>query len=79
MNAAGDVQDEVREVDRVLADFVALVAAQLQAGQTPELEVWARDHPELANRLRGLVPTIRALTSLGQCAARGRQPGAITR
>jgi WD40 repeat protein/serine/threonine protein kinase len=57
--------------DSVLVDLFEEIAAKLQAGEQVDLEAYAREHPEQAEPLRRLLPTIHVLADLGRSAAKG--------
>jgi hypothetical protein len=57
--------------DAVLVDLFEDIAAKVQAGEPVDLEAYARAHPEQAEPLRRLLPTIHVLADLGRSAAKG--------
>ncbi len=54
------------DADPVLADLVERLTAQLQAGETPDLSAYARQHPAYADQLRELLPALKALAGIGK-------------
>jgi serine/threonine protein kinase/Flp pilus assembly protein TadD len=65
------------DVDRLVAEVVAEVTDRLHAGQPVDIEHYAARHPELAERLRGLVPALQALAHFSSAADPvGLAPGA---
>jgi serine/threonine protein kinase len=63
------------ELDQVAADVVAEITDRLHAGEPVDVEAYAARHPELADRLRRLLP---ALQILDRLSSFGR-PGATAR
>jgi serine/threonine protein kinase len=57
--------------DAVLVELFEEIATQLQAGEPVDLEVYVQEHPEQAEQLRRLLPTIHVLADLGRSAAQG--------
>ena len=58
--------------DQLVAEFLDEFAARLQAGEPIDVEACARAHPEIADRLRWLLPAAQALANLsGPSAGRG--------
>lgn len=51
--------------DESLAELVDELAVRLQAGESIDLEALTRAHPEFADRLEPLLPTLQALAGLG--------------
>jgi serine/threonine protein kinase/WD40 repeat protein len=56
----------------VLGRLADEFTARLRAGELPEIEGYARDHPNLAERIRGLFPTLLLLEGM---AGGGLSPG----
>ena len=56
--------------DLALAEWIEGLAERLQAGEPVDLEACARDHPEWADRLRTLLPTIAMMAELGHSQVR---------
>jgi serine/threonine-protein kinase len=54
--------------DPVVAELVEDLANRLQAGEPIDLEAVMREHPDQADRLRRLLPAVRALAELGSVA-----------
>ena len=52
------------ETDGVLDDLFDQLTAKVQAGEPVDVEAYAREYPEQADRLRSLVPAIQALADL---------------
>src|SRR5436309_2412851 len=50
--------------DQLVAEFLDEFAARLQAGEPIDVEACARAHPEIAERLRWLLPAAQALANL---------------
>jgi serine/threonine protein kinase/Flp pilus assembly protein TadD len=57
--------------DAVLVELFEEIATQLQAGNAVDLEAYVQEHPEQAEELRRLLPTIHVLAELGRSAAKG--------
>ncbi|WP_406699978.1 protein kinase [Singulisphaera sp. Ch08] len=60
--SAGD--DKLGEDDSILARWAAELADRIQAGEVPNLEEYIREHPEKADQLRRLLPTIAMMADL---------------
>ncbi len=65
MNPTASPADQA-DADPVLADLVERLTAQLQAGETPDLSDYARQHPAYADQLRELLPALKALAGIGK-------------
>ncbi|WP_406695676.1 hypothetical protein V5E97_32190 [Singulisphaera sp. Ch08] len=64
-----DVDEDEAEVgDPILARWAAELADRLQAGESPDLERYTREHPERAEQLSRLLPTIAMMVNLGTAA-----------
>jgi serine/threonine protein kinase/WD40 repeat protein len=59
----------------LLGQLVEEFTARMRAGQMPDLEEYARQHPELAERIRALFPTLLLLEGMaaGKPGAEGRE------
>jgi serine/threonine protein kinase/tetratricopeptide (TPR) repeat protein len=55
-------------VDRLVAEVVAEITDRLHAGEKVDVEEYAARHPELAERLRRLLPALEVLDFLGASA-----------
>ena len=64
------------EADLVAAELIEELATRLQAGETPDLEACAREHPECAERIRRLLPAVQVLADLGRAPAAQTDSGA---
>ena len=53
------------EADPILDDLVAEISQKLHAGQPVDVEAYAREHPELADSLRRMLPALQSLAELG--------------
>jgi WD40 repeat protein/serine/threonine protein kinase len=53
------------DVDQAFDDLVCEVSAKLEAGEGVDLDAIAVEHPEHADRLRKLLPTLEAMAELG--------------
>jgi serine/threonine protein kinase/Flp pilus assembly protein TadD len=56
-------------LDPVLGRLIDVLTARLQAGEAVDAEAVAREHPEYAAELRGLLPALAALGELSRSAA----------
>src|SRR5262245_8744387 len=54
------------QLERKFAELLERVTTRLQAGESIDLEVLAGEHPELAQRLRQLVPAMAMLVDLSR-------------
>ena len=52
--------------DAEFADLVEVVIDQIHAGQPVDLTAMLSEHPEMASRLRRLLPTLQAMAEVGQ-------------
>ena len=59
----------------LLAERAEDFAARVRQGQLPEVEEYAVRHPELAERIRALFPTLRLLEGLAAGGASVHEPG----
>jgi serine/threonine-protein kinase len=57
--------------DSILTALGEEIAAKYQAGEPVDVEACLREHPEQAERLRALLPTVQVLADLGRSAAAG--------
>jgi hypothetical protein len=57
------------ESDPLAAELLEELAAKLQAGEPLDLEACIQKHPEYAERLRRLLPTVQVLAELGRSGA----------
>ncbi|HZT80701.1 MAG TPA: serine/threonine-protein kinase, partial [Gemmataceae bacterium] len=62
------------DISPELENLVEEFAARLQAGEAPDVEAFAADHPEQAEQVRRLLPTMLMLADLGRSAGRGLPP-----
>ncbi|WP_406695849.1 protein kinase [Singulisphaera sp. Ch08] len=67
--------DERGADDPILARWAAELADRLRAGESPDLERYTREHPERAEQLRRLLPTIAMMAKLGTAADQPCAPG----
>jgi serine/threonine protein kinase len=73
------------ESDPLAAELLEELAAKLQAGEPLDLEACIQKHPECADRLRRLLPTVQVLADLGRSsgsmqplvASSGLSPGVL--
>jgi hypothetical protein len=63
--------DQVSASDPALAELFEEIAGKLQAGEPIDLQAYARQYPEQAERLRRLLPAAAVLAEVGRSAARG--------
>ncbi|NUQ66079.1 MAG: protein kinase [Pirellulales bacterium] len=59
----------VSETNQTLVDLFDELAGRLQAGESVDLEHYPREHPECADSLRQLLPTLEAMVELGRSRA----------
>ena len=64
MTDRDEVSDSRAEIDQALDDLVCEVSAKLEAGEPVDLEQIAVEHPRHVDRLRKLIPTLRAMAEL---------------
>jgi serine/threonine protein kinase/Tfp pilus assembly protein PilF len=76
MSLPASVASPAGSADRALGLLVEELTAKLQAGAPVDGERYVREHPEHAERLRQLLPSLRLLADLGRSAATG-VPAAI--
>jgi hypothetical protein len=60
------------EVSPALAELTDEITRQLQAGESVDTETYAALHPDCAEPIRALLPTMQDLVKLGQIVARER-------
>jgi WD40 repeat protein/serine/threonine protein kinase len=65
MTGRNGVDSDNGASDPVVADLVEDLANRLQAGESLDLEAVIREHPAQADRLRRLLPAVRALADFG--------------
>src|SRR5947209_15177452 len=66
------------ETDAILGELVEELAKKLRTGEPVDLEAFLGEHPEQADALRKLLPTIAIMADLGRSAVRelgGDPPG----
>jgi serine/threonine protein kinase len=71
MSLPASVASPASSADRALGLLVEELTAKLQAGAPVDGERYVREHPEHAERLRQLLPSLRLLADLGRSAAAG--------
>jgi serine/threonine protein kinase/Tfp pilus assembly protein PilF len=71
VNASAGLGSRSGSIDAVLAEIVEEVTNKLRAGEPVDIETYAGAHPELAERLRRLLPALAVLADLGRSAAAG--------
>ena len=59
--------------DQTLSDLLEAIVERLQSGESMDVEQWILEHPEHESRLRGLWPTIQAMSRLA--GVEGRADG----
>ena len=59
--------------DQTLSDLLEAIVARLQSGESIDVEQWILEHPEHESRLRGLWPTVQAMSRLA--GVEGRADG----
>ena len=62
-------QHQHSDVSEVLDRLVDEIAHAMQSGQSVDVDVLVREHPELAERLRRLIPSMQVLAHLGDSLA----------
>jgi serine/threonine protein kinase/Tfp pilus assembly protein PilF len=60
--------------DPVVGELVEDLANRLQAGEPVDIDVYLREHPAQAERVRRLLPAVRALAELGSAAGSRDDP-----
>ena len=65
MTVASDMVGHSSTRDQLLANVVGQYARRLQDGAPPDVEQLIREHPEHAEELQRLLPTIEAMAQLG--------------
>jgi serine/threonine protein kinase/Flp pilus assembly protein TadD len=71
MNASASLGSRSGSIDAVLAEIVEEVTNKLRVGEPVDIEAYVGAHPELAERLRRLLPALAVLADLGRSAAAG--------
>src|SRR5262245_1027494 len=61
MNPGAVVPPSCEGPDSVLADLIDRLTERIQAGENVDLQAWLCEHPEHAEQLRVLLPTVQAL------------------
>jgi eukaryotic-like serine/threonine-protein kinase len=56
--------------DQILGELAESFAGRLRAGEAVDVEVFLGEHPEHAEALRRLLPTIRVMADMKRSAAR---------
>src|SRR5437868_134606 len=76
MTSTMKVCNPLPQTGSLLAELVEEIAEKFQAGEAVDLEAFAAGHPEVAEQIRQLIPTVQVLAQLGRSAADG-DPAAI--
>src|SRR5437588_10339223 len=76
MTSTMKVCNPLPQTGSLLAELVEEIAEKFQAGEAVDLEAFAAAHPEVAEQIRQLIPTVQVLAQLGRSAADG-DPAAI--
>jgi serine/threonine protein kinase/tetratricopeptide (TPR) repeat protein len=63
------------EADQLVAEVVAEVTDRLHAGEAVDVEEYVARHPELADRLRQLLPALQMLGHFSSASDPGERPG----
>jgi WD40 repeat protein/serine/threonine protein kinase len=71
MNASASSVSRPQETNAVLVEIVEEATNKIHAGEPVDVEAYAREHPELAEQLRRLLPALDVLAKLGQSSVAG--------
>jgi tetratricopeptide (TPR) repeat protein len=74
MSSRNGVDRDDGASDPVVAELVENLADRLQAGEPVDVEAVLREHPDQAERLRRLLPAVRALADLGSSGGSAPAP-----
>src|SRR5437899_7219968 len=71
MTPASSQSCSASQAGSLVHDLVEEISTKLQRGETVDIEEYVRAHPDCAERLRGVLPTLQVLAELGFSAADG--------
>jgi hypothetical protein len=71
MNASANSVSRSQETNAGLVEIVEEATNKLHAGEPVDVEAYVREHPELTEQLRRLLPALDVLAELGQSAVPG--------